>query len=267
MDTKIDSPSSTLNVRTDNTPISKTIIHDELTGDCYDVLQGTNRYKANVYLIDCSPRLCPVGRTMEYSIVRSARISVNAGLKTPEQDEKLVRYLIKNKHTSPLETVRFTFKIKCPIFVARQIMRHRTFSYNEISARYSVIQESCFVPPVWKFNHPTNKQASGQEIEDQEELSDILKDSYIHSGKAYHELLKAGVSKELARLVLPVGTMTEFFMTGDLNNLLKFFELRCAEEAQEATRNIANAMRGLVTPLLPIVFDNLLKLQQRSKEQ
>lgn len=245
-------------------------IHDEFVGDCHDVLQGITRRNNNVCLIDCSPRLCPIGRTMEYSIVRSARISMNAGLKTPEEDNRLVRYLIRNKHTSPLETVRFTFRIRCPIFVARQIMRHRTFSYNEVSARYSRLSSACFLPTDWKKDHPTNKQSSGEIIQNQNSLNaidDIVSDVYHKCWKAYTDLLDQGVSKELARIVLPVASITEFFMTGDLNNLLKFFDLRCAPDTQEQTREVACSMRELIKPLLPIVFDTIENLPQTSQLQ
>ena len=238
------------------------IFHDTQLGPCYDILQDKLRElsfdSGKVWLIDCYPRLCPLKpqkRTMEYSIVRSARISFDLGLKDKEQDDRLVRYLIKHKHTSPLETIKFTFKIKVPIAAARQILRHRMANINEVSGRYSEMKPE-FYHPKWKTQSKTNKQASNDHdfIVDKE-LDEELEEIYNKCYSFYKKALDKGVSRELARFVLPLSLMTEFYFTMDLNNLFKFFDLRLDTACQEETRQAAQAMFELIQPLIPVASE------------
>lgn len=241
-------------------------LNDELLGEVYDVLQYSKRTiklyqnKGSVDLIDCSPRLCPIGRKMGYSAARAARTSYGSGLKTPKQDQGLVNYLVRNYHTSPLEFMSFTFKITCPIFVARQIMRHRMASVNEVSARYTVLKPKFFIPPFdgLRINNKLNKQSSGGSIKDekeQKEIIDIYVNSYNEIYKNYEKLLELKVARELARSILPVGIFTEFYITMNVNNFLKFLKLRMADDCQYETRIVADAMFNLAYPLCPTVFD------------
>ena len=218
--------------------------------ECYDG-------KGSVSLVDCTPRLCPEGRDISFAAARSARVSYGASLKTPAQDRSLVRYLILNNHTSPLEFISFTFRIKCPIFVARHIMRHRTTSINEVSARYTILDDNYFSLSDVRVNNKTNKQGSGSSlpVEESIEAKRIHEESCKQSMEAYDKLLKMGVARELARTVLPCGTFTEFYLNINLNNLLKFLSLRMAEDAQEETREVACAMFSLCSPLSNTIFD------------
>lgn len=224
----------------------------------------------SVELVDTFPSIAdvPEGRTIEYRIVQTARISTNASLKSVEEDRRLLRYLFRNHHTSPFENVSFIFKIKCPIFVARQIQRHRTAKINEFSQRYSE------VPLVDEYYHLSssdcgirqahtpggNKQGS-EEITDEDKayiikkeiivLERLVNEMYYH----YHELVKLGMAKETARAYLPLGCYTEFFWNMDLHNLLHFLKLRMDNHAQWETRQYANAIYEIVKTLCPTVIE------------
>ncbi len=231
-----------------------------LTQGNIDVLQG------KVKLVDCMPRLILPGHLAEESIVRSARVSFGTGLKSAQEDQKLIRYLVKNQHTSPLESVKFTFAIRCPKFVAIQLIRHRTANINEFSQRYAEIDEDLYHKPSVVSNGirmqcPFNKQSSsGEKIPEGKELlikekvretEDLLDQVLVK----YHELVDLGVAKEIARFCLPMGIYTDLYYTMDLNNLLKFLKLRVDEHAQYETRVFAQAMLDLIRPLVPTVLE------------
>lgn len=238
-------------------------INDNILGECYDVLASKVRDitvgQSKISLVDCTPRLCPVGRTCEYAIVRAARVSYGLGLKNPEQDRKLVDYLMRHYHTSPFEFVQFTFRIECPIFVARQIMRHRTFSFNEYSARYSEMKDRFYLPAEFGLQDTVNKQGSiDAELTNEEAgiLQQYYKNTYDFAYANYQKLLDEGVSREQARMLLPVGIFTEMYATIDLSNLLKFLRLRMDEHTQRETRDIASAMYDLVKQVVPYVIES-----------
>lgn len=238
-------------------------INDSMLGECYDVLADKLRdinidNVSSVSLVDCIPRLCPVGRTCEYAIVRAARVSYGLGLKTPEQDKRLIDYLMRHYHTSPFEFVQFTFRIECPIFVARQIMRHRTFSFNEHSARYSEMKDKFYLPSQFGIQDTVNKQGSRESTLTNDEVKiaqEYYKQTYDVAYTNYQKLLDEGISREQARILLPVGIVTELYTTVDLSNLLKFLRLRMDEHTQCETRSIANAMYELVKQVVPDVID------------
>lgn len=183
-------------------------------------------------------------------IVQSARVSFGQGSKGPERDRKLINYLVRHGHTSPLESVNFTFHVKAPIFIARQWMRHRTWKFNEISARYTELPDEVYYPDWWRAQSKSNKQASDGPLYD-----DPLKNTIVTAGyneamekarEAYELLLSHGVAREQARMVLPVSTYTEFYGTVDLHNLLRFLELRIDPGAQWEIRMYALALLDLV---------------------
>lgn len=221
-----------------------------------------------VRLVDCMPRLCPVGRTCEFAVVRAARVSYGLGLKTIAEDDRLIRYLIRHRHTSPLEQVKFTFHLRCPRFVAVHMLKHRTANINEFSQRYSEIEDDAFYHPTAsmdngpsgggvRYKSEKNKQSSvggfsdstatGKFRETEESLRLIF-------GK-YHAMIKDGVAPECARFCLPNATYTEMYFTLDLSNLLKFFSLRMDKGAQAETTVFATAMFNLIKPLVPVVID------------
>ena len=233
-------------------------VKDEFLGECYDVLQDKERTKtvgqSRVTLVDCTPRLCPIGRTAEYAIVRAARVSYGLGLKGAQQDKGLVNYLMRHYHTSPFEFVQFTFRIECPIFVARQIMRHRTFSFNEYSARYSEMKDRFYIPDTFGAQDTVNKQGTVREEYSSDQTAELQRyyvETYEQAYTNYQALLDAGVSREQARMILPVGIYTEMYATIDLSNLLKFLKLRMDEHTQLETREVANAMYELAKQVVP----------------
>lgn len=177
----------------------------------------------------------------EASIVQAARVSYGDGTKTTREDVGLIRYLMRNWHTTPFEMVTFKFRIKAPIFVARQIMRHRTASVNELSARYSIVKDEYWVPETFRTQSKVNKQGSGTPFE-----NDELKAAYIESCDrafaTYKSLIDGGVSRELARGVLPQCTFTEFVFQINLHNCLHLLELRMDSHAQPETQEIATLM-------------------------
>lgn len=194
----------------------------------------------------------------DLSIVRNARVSYDAEWRAGEdegKDAKLIAYLWRNKHTSPFEAVQFTFDIKCPIFVARQWHRHRTWAYNEVSARYAELPEEFYVPALDKITtqSASNKQARTAE---QHPIADSIQHTIrvncrlMHG--VYQALLGQGCPRELARSVLPVATYTHFFGTVDLRNLFHFLELRLHLHAQYEIRVYAEALLELVRPIVPV---------------
>lgn len=184
-------------------------------------------------------------------IVQAARVSYGAGTKTKRQDNALISYLMRNQHMSPFEMVDFTFHIKAPIFVARQWFRHRTASVNEISARYSVMADQFYTPDVARKQSTTNKQGSGDHVDDPQKCHDIYQQAYQAAYSAYTALLEEGVSREQARLVLPVGLYTEFYWKQNLRNLLHLLQLRLDSHAQAEAQEYAQAILALIEPVAP----------------
>lgn len=195
----------------------------------------------------------------DLSIVRNARVSYAAEWRSGEddgKDAKLINYLYKNHHTSPFEAVEFNFEIKCPIFIARQWHRHRTWAYNEVSARYTELPEEFYVPEdnVLTTQSSSNKQMRTKELLPEnvrEKARTIIREKNSAAFAAYHELLADGVPREIARSVLPVGTYTHYFAKVDLNNLFKFLRLRLHEHSQYEIRVYAEAMLRLIEPIVP----------------
>jgi len=208
----------------------------------------------DVQLIDTMP-----SENLEAAIVQAARVSYGAGTKTPSEDAALVRYLMRHWHTTPFEMVEFKFRIKCPIFVARQHFRHRTASVNELSARYSVLKNEYWIPKQFRGQSTVNKQASDGVIEDPYM---VLYSKYVESCeqsfKTYEFLLGAGVSRELARCVLPMSTMTEFYWKINLHNLLHYLRLRMAPDAQQEIRELAQMMFDVLKQKCPVVAQAFL---------
>jgi thymidylate synthase (FAD) len=194
----------------------------------------------------------------DLSVVRNARVSYDAEWRSGDdagKDAKLINYLVKNGHTSPLEAVQFTFDIKAPIFVLRQWHRHRTWSYNEVSARYTELPEEFYVPDVEQITtqSASNKQMRTDKVHPRaDDHREMIKAVCLDAFGAYQDMLADGVPRELARGVLPMNTYSHMFATVDLMNLTKFFKLRLHEHAQYEIRVYAEAMLALVEPLVPV---------------
>ncbi len=192
----------------------------------------------------------------DLAISRAARKSYDAPPR--EKDGKLIDYLWKNKHTSPFEAVTMTFDVKAPIFVFRQWHRHRTWSYNELSARYAPLQEEYYIPKVGHLGVQSKSSKQARDLSEPEDpewaaaTRELMQSTNESSFEAYRTMLDAGVPRELARSVLPVATYSHMFATVNLLNLFRFCSLRQHEHAQYEIRVYADAMIDLVEPVAPL---------------
>jgi thymidylate synthase (FAD) len=189
------------------------------------------------------------------AIVQAARVSYGKGTKSSSDDRALIRYLMRHAHSTPFEMVEFKFHIKCPMFVARQWMRHRTASINEVSARYSMLPNEFFLPENLRVQAKVNKQLSGEPLENDTLLLLKQKASCDLAFHTYDELLTNGCSRELARIHLPLATMTEFYWKLNLHNLLHFLQLRMDDAAQVEIRHLANQVYECIKPIVPITCE------------
>lgn len=189
----------------------------------------------------------------EATMVNAARVSFGKIKDTmDEKDIELLKYLIENKHTSPLEHLVFTFSVHCPLFIRGQWHRHRTWSYNEISRRYTEFDLTFYTPPQLREQSKNNRQASveGSFVED-EKLRQMIDKHNQDSLALYNYLLSRGVCREQARGVLTQNMMVTFWATVDLSNLLHFLDLRDHQHAQWEIREYAQAIKTLLAPHLP----------------
>lgn len=193
----------------------------------------------------------------DLSVVRSARMSYNASWRTGENgksDSRLLEYLYKNKHSTPFESVTLTFEVKAPIFVVRQWHRHRTQSYNEASARYTVLPKVFYIPDKKDITTQSkdNKQMRTDiECEESELISDMIRLSCERAFDTYDFLLSKGCPRELARGVLPLNTYTHMSATMNLHNLFRFLYERLHPHAQMEIRVYAQAMLELAELVAP----------------
>ncbi len=195
----------------------------------------------------------------DLSVVRAARVSYDAAWRAGEDDgsdARLIRYLWKNKHTSPFEAVEFQFEVKAPIFVFRQWHRHRTWSFNELSARYRELPEEFYVPAPENIGVQSKDNKQARDLERRTETAELaaatIRSACEESFKEYRILLTDGVPRELARSVLPVATYSHMFAKVDLRNLLHFLDLRIHPHAQFEIRVYAEAMRELAKAIAPV---------------
>jgi len=190
----------------------------------------------------------------DQAIVDAARISVT-GVSKPSETRSLIRYLMRHRHTSPFEMVEFKFHVRVPIFVARQWLRHRMASVNEMSGRYSVLPSEFYIPDEYHAQSVTNHQGSGDVFDGEPTLRMKQKASCDLAFHTYDELIKKGVAREEARVHLPLGTMTEFVWKIDLHNLLHFIHLRMDSHAQPEIQDPARQIWNLIQPIVPIACE------------
>lgn len=192
-------------------------------------------------------------------IVDAARVSIaGKGVRAVQEDRGLIRYLLRNRHTTPFEMVTFTFGVKAPIFVARQWVRHRMSSTNEMSARYSELPEEFYVPEVKDIQLQATANKQGRSGEVAESAETIQYDCRVKGQSAfslYRTHLQDGVARELARINLPLSTYTQWFWKIDLHNLFHFLRLRLDAHAQYEIRVYAEAMAELIKPIVPLAWE------------
>ncbi len=205
------------------------------------------------------------------AIVQAARVSYGDGTKTLREDRGLIRYLVRHKHTSPLEMCEVKLHIKLPIFVMRQLVRHRTSSLNEYSARYSVLTDEMYVPEIENIKPQSKTNKQGRDgtlnVEDAQKVQELIRNSNEASYVIYKTLLgelvsdfsdefpENGISREIARTVMPVAGYTELYWKQNLHNLFHMLKLREDSHAQWEIQEFARAIFKLVQPHFPIACE------------
>ena len=212
-----------------------------------------------VRLIDHMPYKINAPLFCDAAITQMARISYSDGTKKISSDEGLIRYLMRNHHTSPFEAVEFKFHLKIPIFVERQLIRHRTASVNQVSGRYSILPEDYYIPTHVRKQSSGNKQGSQGVLDEKDPVARSV--AYIFQEKClnvnrhnyYNSLVNEhNVAREMARIVLSQNLFTELYWKIDLHNLFHFLHLRQSEHAQQEIRDVADAIYNVVKELCPV---------------
>lgn len=202
----------------------------------------------------------------DLTVVNAARVSFGAEKKElDDKDIKLINYLMSHGHTSPFEHCNITFRFVVPLFIRSQHHRHRTWSYNEISRRYTSVDMQFYEPESFRTQHKSNRQASNDELINPNInqfsstplpispylASDAVKDHHAKSIRLYNTLLEKGVCREQARGVLSQNLYTQYYGTTDLHNLLKFVSLRVHEGAQWEIQQVAKACLEITESFFP----------------
>jgi thymidylate synthase (FAD) len=193
----------------------------------------------------------------DLSVVNGARVSFARHKAVMEEsDEGLIRFLMRDRHGSPFEHNAFRFHIRCPIFVAREWFRHRIGSFNEFSMRYAKATDDFYVPEAEDVRTQVGKPGaySFEPVSDElaEQARAELQAVYEHAFATYTRLVDAGVARELARSVMPVGAYTQFYWTVNARALMNFVSLRNSEFAQLEIRRYAEAVEALFAEQMPI---------------
>ena len=209
----------------------------------------------------------------DLTVVNSARVSFGVEKKELDaRDKKLIKYLIEHKHTSTLEHNVITFRFTVPLFIRSQHHRHRTWSYNEISRRYTDTDIQFYNPKLLRTQHKSNRQASNADmlsdpIIDPGDISGGRSASYfirshnMRSLHTYNKLINNGICREQARGVLPQNMYTQYYGTVNLNNLLKFIDLRSHEGAQVEIQKVAAACLEIAHKLFPVTVSSYVELR------
>ena len=186
----------------------------------------------------------------------SARASFSKDLeeRPVEDDQKLIFFLLRHGHTTPFEHSSITIRMTVPLFVRAQIFRHRTFSFNELSRRYTSAELRFWSPRELRAQAAKNLQCSSDEVIDDPALLESFARHNRASRDLYLDLVDKGVARELARSVLPVSSYTVFWMSGNLKNWCNFFHLRLAPDVQPETREAVEAAFKIVESLFPMTI-------------
>ena len=214
----------------------------------------------------------------DLTVVNSARVSFGVEKQAlDEKDEKLIRYLIKHRHTSTLEHNLLTFRFTVPLFIRSQHHRHRTWSYNEISRRYTDVNLRFYEPKLFRTQHKSNRQASNS----QDLIDPVINENSVHGGQSvsylvskhhseslslYEKLISTGVCREQARGVLPQNLYTEYYGTVNLSNLLKFVDLRSHDGAQWEIQQVAAACLEIARDYFPVTVQSYMDIKYGDKD-
>mgnify|MGYP002011325123 CR=1 FL=1 len=214
----------------------------------------------------------------DLSVVNAARVSFGKTSemdksdpwgppKLKDKDAKLIKYLAKHGHYSPFGHAFASFHIKAPIFVARQLVKHKFLRWNEISRRYVDDEPEFYVPNKWRGRSDDKKQGSSDTVVEflrmqgfgEQSVHDGSFKHQMHSLDLYRDMVTAGVCPEQARMVLPQSTMTEWYWSGSLDAFSDMCKLRCKEDTQLETRIVANTISEEMNYLFPISWESLQK--------
>jgi thymidylate synthase (FAD) len=191
------------------------------------------------------------------SVAQAARVSYGDGTKTVHEDEGLIRDLLRHGHTTPFEMIQLKFHVRAPIFVLRQWHRHRMWSYNEMSGRYSEMPDDCFVPEentVTTQNKNNKQGGTDDKVTNAFHYVDEFRREQEENKQKYYSKLNSGMRKELARINLPLSQYSEMYACVDLHNLFHFLKLRLDSHAQYEIRVYAEAIASLVKQFFPISY-------------
>jgi thymidylate synthase (FAD) len=212
------------------------------------------------------------------AVAQAARVSYGKGTKTANEDNGLIRYLMRHEHMTPFEMCEVKFHVKLPIFVARQWIRHRTANVNEMSARYSILDKEFYIPEVENISAQSTNNKQGRSADampgiEAREIRDTLEMASEECFHNYHFLLnetedgetlipsRSGLARELARNVLPLSTYTQWYWKVDVRNLLGFLRLRSDPHAQFEIRAYAEVMLGIVEKWMPNTYNAFMDLE------
>ena len=199
----------------------------------------------------------------DLSVVNAARVSyAKTKEKFEDKDEKLIKYLAQHNHWSPFGHASLQFRIKAPVFVARQLVKHQVgLTWNEVSRRYVDYQPELFEPKAWRGRPQNSKQGSDGEVvldmNDKHRLKTTMEQCLI----IYDSFIKMGVAPEQARMILPQSMMTEWYWSGTLYAFARVCNLRCAKDTQQETRDIANQISKMCEELFPISWKYLIDVK------
>ncbi len=206
------------------------------------------------------------------AVVQAARVSYGRGTKRTREDAGLIRYLMRNWHTTPFEMCEIKFHVKLPIFVARQWIRHRTANVNEYSARYSILDREFYIPEPEHLGAQSTENRQGRSAEaldagQSQRVRELLRQDAERAYEHYRELLnedeegrpldpeRPGLARELARMDLPLNFYTQWYWKVDLHNLLHFLRLRSDPHAQYEIRAYAEVMLDIVRRWVPLTYE------------
>ena len=197
----------------------------------------------------------------DLSVVNAARVSFGKNhTEMTEGDTRLIKYLAKYKHTSPFGHAFASFHVKAPVFVARQLVKHKFLRWNEISRRYVDDEPEFYVPSEWRGKSDDKKQGSEGKVNVSYSGMRTLAKHDVWCNKAYKDLLKQGVAPEQARMVLPQSTMTEWYWSGSLDAFSDMCNLRCKSDTQYETRVVADQINEIMLDLFPVSWEALGEL-------
>lgn len=212
------------------------------------------------------------------AVVQAARVSYGKGTKKVSEDQALINYLLRHRHSTPFEMCEIKFHIKLPIFIARQWIRHRTANVNEYSARYSILDKEFYIPTPENLSiqSTSNRQGRGDVVEASraQRVLDLLREDALRAYDSYQELLnhdqegnildpeKEGIARELARMNLPVNYYTQWYWKIDLHNLMHFLSLRADSHAQYEIRVYAEAMLDILQKWVPLTYEAFINYRK-----